>query len=217
MRPVSTTSSVERCAKISRSGKWMVTGTTASSGDHSIITGRSDLAGRFVHQRGQKFGMTRFGKSPIVEHVLGHRVGDDRGRGTRQDVGDRAANGGDGGRCARPVRVAGLGAHGDVEGDDRQRRRKRRGGGARRYGRDRNVEAEPSGAAAEKIRVGNKVERWECRVRRVDARRQAQGRARSRRARRASMPMAARSCFLSPYLSSGILYSIIAWRRKLSR
>ena len=41
IRPVSTTSSVERCWKISFSGRWIVTGTTASSGDQSIITGRS--------------------------------------------------------------------------------------------------------------------------------------------------------------------------------
>ena len=43
MRPVSTISSVESCLKMSLSGRWMVTGTTASSGDHNIITGRSDL------------------------------------------------------------------------------------------------------------------------------------------------------------------------------
>ena len=36
-------SSVESCLKISFSGRWIVTGTTASSGDHSIITGRTAL------------------------------------------------------------------------------------------------------------------------------------------------------------------------------
>jgi len=39
----STTRSLESCLKISLSGRWIVTGTTASSGDHSIITGRTDL------------------------------------------------------------------------------------------------------------------------------------------------------------------------------
>ncbi len=41
MRPVSTITSASSAAGTSRSGRWMVTGTTASSGDHSIITGRS--------------------------------------------------------------------------------------------------------------------------------------------------------------------------------
>src|ERR1700681_1723359 len=54
-----------------------------------------------------------------------------------------------------------LRAHGEVEGDDRQRRRKHRGGGGRRYGRDWNVEPEPSGTAAEKFRVSDDVERRE--------------------------------------------------------
>ena len=39
MRAVFTIRSVVSCVIASRSGKWMVTGTTARSGDHSIITG----------------------------------------------------------------------------------------------------------------------------------------------------------------------------------
>ena len=69
------------------------------------------LPGRLAHQRGQEFGVAGLGKSPIVEHVLGHRIGDDgRGR-ARQDVGHRAANRGDGRRSARSVGAAGLGGH----------------------------------------------------------------------------------------------------------
>ena len=39
MRAVATISSLDSCAIASRSERWMVTGTTASAGDHSIITG----------------------------------------------------------------------------------------------------------------------------------------------------------------------------------
>ena len=39
MRPVSTMSCVESCATASFNATWMVTGTTASSGDHNNITG----------------------------------------------------------------------------------------------------------------------------------------------------------------------------------
>ena len=41
----------------------MVTGTTASSGDHSIITGVHRLAGRFLRQPAEKFGVAGLGKA----------------------------------------------------------------------------------------------------------------------------------------------------------
>ena len=56
MRAVATISSLESCAIASRSGRWIVTGTTASVGDHSIITGcgvRPPPACEF----GEKFGV----------------------------------------------------------------------------------------------------------------------------------------------------------------
>ena len=55
--------SVVSAATTSFSGKWMVTGTTASSLDHSIITGCTGFAGRLLRQPGQEFGMARLGKA----------------------------------------------------------------------------------------------------------------------------------------------------------
>jgi hypothetical protein len=54
-----------------------------------------------------------------------------------------------------------LRAYGEIKGDDWQSRRKRAGGGGGFYGRDGNVEREPSSTAAEKFRVSDDVERWE--------------------------------------------------------
>ena len=84
MRPVSTIRSrVSRCGT-SLNGRWMVTGTTASSGDHSIITGHAGLPVALERQLGEKFGVARLGEARPVEHALGDRIGDDRGgRGPR--------------------------------------------------------------------------------------------------------------------------------------
>ena len=54
----------------------MVTGTTASAGDHSIITGcgaRAAIGG----QLGEKLGVAGMAEAGAVEHALGDRVGDD--------------------------------------------------------------------------------------------------------------------------------------------
>jgi hypothetical protein len=112
--------------------------------------------------------------------------------------------------------MARLGGYRHIEGHHRQGTRERRGGRGRRDDGERNVEAELIGPPTEKFRVGDDVE-----TRNVEL--------------AASMPdckrkvgadpgrLAERQCqwlhdFASvAYLSSGILYSIIAWRRKLSR
>jgi len=46
-----------------------VTGTTASSGDHSIITGRSTVPVAARRELGEIFGVAGFGKPRAVEHV----------------------------------------------------------------------------------------------------------------------------------------------------
>ena len=159
MRPVSTMRSLDRCVKMSRSGRWIVTGTTASSGDHSIITGRNDFAGRFLHQRRQKFGVPGLGKAPIVEHILGDRIGDDGGRRAGHDVGDRAADRSDGGRRARAIGLARLCGDGDIE---RARPaapcEKPPRPTSRRHDGDRHVKAKPGGAAAREIGIGDDIE-----------------------------------------------------------
>ena len=69
----------------SRSGTWIVTGTTARAGDHSIITGlRRVAAGR--REFGEKFGMAGMPESGAVEHALGNRIGDNRARPSGQDI-----------------------------------------------------------------------------------------------------------------------------------
>ena len=101
MRPVSTIRSVLSAPGTSASGRWMVTGTTASSGDHSIITGRTALPVVSAASLARYSVWPGSAKAGAVEHVLGDRVGDD-GRGAAGDhVGDGAADGGDRGRCAR--------------------------------------------------------------------------------------------------------------------
>ena len=107
--------------KISLSGRWIVTGTTASSGDHSIITGRSDLPVASWTRCGQELGMAGLGETPIVEHVLGHRVGDDGGGQSGHDVGDGTADRGYGCRRAGSIRPAGRGGDWNIDGDNRKR------------------------------------------------------------------------------------------------
>ena len=103
MRPVSTIRSVVSCCGTSRSGRWIVTGTTASSGDHSIITGCAARPVRFLRELGEKFGVAGLGEAGAVEHGLGDRIGDDRVRAPGEHIGDRAADRGDRGR-ARSMR-----------------------------------------------------------------------------------------------------------------
>ena len=95
MRAVVTIRSADSCAIASRSERWMVTGTTASAGDHSIITGcgaSAAVRGQF----GEKFGMAGMPKSGAVEHALGDRIGDDRAGPSGDDIADRLADRGDG-------------------------------------------------------------------------------------------------------------------------
>ena len=55
----------ERCGT-SLSGRWIVTGTTASSGDHSIITGCTADAGRSNGQLGEDIRYGRARRSPTL-------------------------------------------------------------------------------------------------------------------------------------------------------
>ena len=69
MRPVSTSSSGVKSPGTSRSGTWMVTGTTRKSSLASIITGRG-VTPSLVQRLGQKFGMAGKGKPGSVERRL---------------------------------------------------------------------------------------------------------------------------------------------------
>ena len=107
IRAVATIRSVESCASASRSERWMVTGTTASAGDHSIITGcgaRPPLA----RQLGEKFGVAGMAEAGAVEHALGDRIGDDGAGAPGPDMVDRMANGGEGGVGAGFVGLSGA-------------------------------------------------------------------------------------------------------------
>ena len=68
-----------------RSARWIVTGTTRSSGHTSIITGAAAAPGEL----GEIFGMAGMAKAGAVEAVLVDRVGDDRRRAAGDDIGDR--------------------------------------------------------------------------------------------------------------------------------
>ena len=169
MRAVSTISSLESCGKISRSGRWIVTGTTASSGDHSIITGRNDLPVASLHQSGQKFGVAGLGKAPIVENIFGDRIGHDSRRLARHDIGDGATDRSHGRGRARIVGLPWLRGDGHVERQHRERLVKLRCCRRRRYGGDRNVELERLGAPAQESRIGDNIKRRQCRVRRASS------------------------------------------------
>ena len=86
--------------------------------------------------------MAGLGETPIVEHVLGHRIGDDGGSKTGHDVGCGAADRGHGGRRAGSIRAAGRGSDWNIDGDNRKRRAKRCRRGPWRHGGDRHVEPE---------------------------------------------------------------------------
>ena len=110
IRPVSTTSSLESCLEdfAQRQVDCHRHDSEFRGPQHHHRAQR--LAGRFLHQLGEKFSVAGLGKSPIVEHVLGDRIGDDGRCRPRHDVGDRAADRSDGGRRAGSIRPAGLGA-----------------------------------------------------------------------------------------------------------
>ena len=106
MRAVATISSLVSCAIASRNGRWIVTGTTASVGDHSIITGCGVLppsAGEF----GEKLGVAGMLEAGAVQHALGDRVGDDGAGAPGADVADGLADRGQHGIRARGVGPAG--------------------------------------------------------------------------------------------------------------
>ena len=50
------------------------------------------FARRFLCESGEEFGMPWLGKTRAVEHVLGHRIGDDSGGISRQHVSYGAAD-----------------------------------------------------------------------------------------------------------------------------
>ena len=99
----------------------MVTGTTASSGDHSIITGRAGDPGRLRRELGQIFGVAGLGKPGPVEHVLGDRIGHDGVGEAGEDVPDREIDGRDRRRRAGSIGMAGRRGDGHADIDHRQR------------------------------------------------------------------------------------------------
>ena len=109
------------------------------------------LAGRFRGEPGQEFGVARLGKARAVEHVLGDRIGDQRGGVAGQHVGDRAADRGDRRRRAASVGLAGRGGDRQVERRRPARRARRRRRPAPAHGGERHVEAEDARAR----RAGN--------------------------------------------------------------
>ena len=139
----------------------MVTGTTASSGDHSIITGCAAIAGHVLGDSLARYSVWPGSAKPeLVEHVLGDRIGDDR-RGARRRS-----------RRRRRGRIEAIAA-GALDcvgmaglGGDRHAERRRPAARSRRprrrppasTDRDRHVEAEPLGAPRQEFRIGEHVE-----------------------------------------------------------
>ncbi len=106
--PGLTISSVVSVGTTDVNGRWIVTGTTASSGAHSIITARAGFLRRFGRKLGEIFGVARFGKSGTIEHVLGDRIGHQSCGVACNDVLNSHVDGGEGGRCAACIRCAGF-------------------------------------------------------------------------------------------------------------
>ena len=171
IRPVSTIRSLSSCPGTSLSGRWMVTGTTASSGDHSIMTGRAVTPVISATSRARNSVWPGSAKPGAVEHALGDRIGDHRARRAGDHVGDRAPDRRDRGRRARCVRPAGFGRDRDGRSERPEARPQRP---RRRHRRlddlDRDVEPEPRRAACQEVRIGQHIERGE---RQLARRRQA--------------------------------------------
>ena len=107
----------------------------------------------------QILGMAGLGEARFVEHVLGHRIGDDRAGAADMHVAHGLPDRGDRGGRARCIGVAGLGRDGDPDIDDRQRLRE--GGSSRRrldLG-DRHVRSDALGAHAQELGIGEDIER----------------------------------------------------------
>ena len=217
MRPVSITSSVDRCAEDFAQRQM-------DRHRHDRQLGRPQhhdrplpLAGRLLRQRRQKFGLPRLGETPAIEDILRHRTGNHGGGGAGENVGDRAAQRRDGGGRARPIGTTRLGAHRNIEVDHRQSGRKRRGSRRRRHRGDRDFKVEPLGAPADKIRIGDQIKSREIEFGPSTPDRHGKigadpGGFTERQCQRLHVSL------LSAYLlSSVILYSINAPRRKLSR
>ena len=117
-------------------------------------------------------------------------------------------------RALDPSGLPGSAVTATIEEDNGQGGGECRGGGGGRDDRERNVEPEPSGAAAEKLRVSDDVERRQLQLGASTPDRQGQV---------GPDPggLAERQCQglhdLAYCLFSGTLYSIIAWRRSVSR
>ena len=137
----------------------MVTGTTASSGDHSIITGVTCLPVASCASCPRNSVWPGLGKAGARQHALGDRIGDHGGGFARHHVVDRAADRGDRRRRAR-MRPAcrARAVTGRPSGTTGSARAKVAGRLRRRHFRDRHVEAERARAALEKIGVADQIE-----------------------------------------------------------
>ena len=139
-------------------GKWMVTGTTASSGDHSIITGCAATPVDASRKLGEILGVSGLGEAGAVEHVLGDRIGDDRAGGAGADVGHGAVDGGERRRRARLIRSARLGADRHADVDNGQRGREGRPCRRRLDHRDGQIGRDRLGAPRDEFRIGEQIE-----------------------------------------------------------
>ena len=74
-------------------------------------------AGRLRREAAQKFGVTGFGEAGAIEHIFGNRIGHQRRRLAREHVTDAEPDGGNRGRRARLVGMAGRRGHGSAEID----------------------------------------------------------------------------------------------------
>ena len=98
MRTVSTIIRLDSIVIASRKGRWMVTGTTARSGDHSSITG---CGVAFVAASSARNSVWPGWRSRPGEHALGNRIGDHCSRMARYNIVDRMTDRSD--RCGGAV------------------------------------------------------------------------------------------------------------------
>ena len=106
------------------------------------------LAGGFLGEPAEIFGMSGFSEPRSIEHVLGNRIGHDRAGGTGVEVGYGATDRRQRRRRARSIGVARLGTDRHADIDHGQRGPEGRGGRLRLDHRDGHVGRDPFQRAA---------------------------------------------------------------------
>ena len=164
MRTVETMSSLVSWLRASRKETWIVTGTTASRGDHSIITGCGTRPSS-LRELGEEFGVAGMAEAGAVKHALGDRVGDDGAGAAGADVADRLADRGERCRCARGVGLAGRGGRTLAGRNHGQGVGKGGLGFARAHRGDPDLGAECFGALRDQRLVAEQIEGGQVRAR----------------------------------------------------